>query len=120
LVEQEKFMSTSNTRTDDMRRNQRFQVSHVIRAVNRQTGNEVGRIVNISADGIMLLGDRPIEENSILELILSFGDRGTDTIALGVENLWCHSNDDHSQFWSGYCIIDISQQDMERLLRLAR
>jgi len=112
-------MSISNTGTGDMRREQRFQVSRAIRAINRETGDEVGRLVNISTDGIMLLGAVPVEENSILELILAFGEQGTETIALGVESLWCHSNDDHSRFWSGHYIIDISQQDMQRLLMLA-
>ena len=112
-------MSISNTISGDMRREQRFQVSRVIRAINRATGDEVGRIVNISTDGIMLLGGMPVEENSILELILAFGEHGTETIALGVESLWCRSNDDHSQFWSGHYIIDVSAQDLERLLMLA-
>ena len=112
-------MSSSNARTGDMRRSQRLQVSGTIRAIDRRTRDEVGKIVNISADGIMLLGEQPVEENSILELVLVYGEAGTETIAVGVESLWCHSSDDQRRFWSGHYIIDISEPDLERLLGLA-
>jgi len=112
-------MSISKTYTGDMRREDRLPVSHEIRAIDRTTGIELGRVVNISSDGIMLLGVHPVMEHSILELALEFRDSAAGTIAVGVESLWCHSNDDRSMFWSGHFIIDISAQDLERLLGMA-
>ncbi len=67
----------------------------------------------------MLLGSSPVEEDSILELALNSNDDPMDPVMLGVEALWCHSSEDGNGYWSGYFIIDISEQELERLLALA-
>jgi len=112
-------MSLNEQNSRDMRRQDRFAVSRVIRVINIHSGRELGRLVNISTEGIMLVGSEPVEENCILELQLDCGDNAAQPVRLGVESLWCKGSDDGSRFWSGHYIIDISSQDMERLLALA-
>jgi hypothetical protein len=110
-------MSTSKQPFPDMRKYDRVEVSRPITATDRQTGRELGQLVNFSDEGIMLMGNEPVAENSILQLSLSFDSESDneEPILLGVESLWCHSSDDKSHHWNGFFIIDISEQDLERL-----
>jgi len=113
-------MSTFENSFQENRSHDRVEVSEVIRVIDRQTGAELGRLVNISEEGFMLLGSQPVAENSILQLSLEF-ESGTDAanpILIGVESLWCHSSSDKAQYWAGFYIIDISDEDLERIRHL--
>ena len=113
-------MSTSENSCQEMRQHNRMEVSKVIRVIDRQTGTFLGRLVNLSEEGFMLLGPQPINENNILQLSLEFdsGAGATNPILVGAESLWCHSSNDQAQYWTGFFIIDISDKDHERVRHL--
>lgn len=113
-------MSTFENSNQEMRGYNRTDVSEVICVIDRQTGTVLGRLVNISEEGFMLLGPRPITENNILQLSLEFdsGDNAANPILVGAESLWCHSSNDQAQYWTGFFIIDISDKDHERVRHL--
>lgn len=117
-------MSANDTAVQEHRDQQRIEVSEVIMVVDRQTGKTVGQLVNISEDGLMLLSPAPVPENSIFQLSLEFaansGSAVDDPLMIGVESLWNNSSRDQSQHWVGFCIIDISEQDLERIRKLAK
>jgi hypothetical protein len=102
------------------RSHKRVEVSEVIHVIDRQTGAKLGRLVNISEEGFMLLGSQPVAENNILQLSLEFdsGENQAAPILIGVECLWCHSSDDRKQYWAGFYIIDISDEDLKRVRHL--
>ena len=54
--------------------------------VDRQDGSEIGQLVNISEDGMMLLLDRPLAGNTILQLSLELAGHG-DAFARAEEEL---------------------------------
>ena len=115
-------MNTKETAVQDSRGRNRIEVSEVIHAVDRQTGRMIGKLVNISEEGLMLLCREPVPENSIYQLSLEFeagsANAGNGPVMIGVESLWCHSSSDQSQHWSGFYIIDISEQDLVRIRQL--
>ncbi len=113
-------MSGIESSIQEMRSHSRADVSEVIRVLDRQTGTDLGRLVNISEEGFMLLGSQPVSENSVLQLSLEFesGENNTSPILIGVESLWCHSSNDQTQYWTGFYIIDISDEDLERVRHL--
>jgi len=114
-------MSVIENSTQEMRGHSRVEVSEVIRVVDRQTDMDLGRLVNISEEGFMLLGSQAVSANHILQLSLEFesGENNTSPILIGVESLWCHSSNDQTQYWTGFYIIDISDSDLERVRHLA-
>ena len=113
-------MSAFENSFKEMRTHSRSEVSEVIRVIDTQTGEAIGQLVNISEEGFMLLGAQPISENSIFQLSLESDSTADDAapILIGAENLWCHSSSDQTQFWAGFYIIDISDEDHERIRHL--
>jgi len=113
-------MNTFENSAYENRGHKRVEVSEVIRVIDRQTGANMGQLVNISEEGFMLLGSQPVAENNILQLSLEFesGENQASPILIGVESLWCHSSSDQKQYWAGFYIIDISDEDLERVKHL--
>ena len=113
-------MSGIEKSIQEMRNHNRVEISEVIRVINRQTGADLGQLVNISEEGFMLLGSQSVPEDSIFQLALEFesGNNNTAPILIGVECLWCHSSSDQTQYWAGFYIIDISDEDLERVRHL--
>lgn len=110
-------MQTNQKSIKDMRKKERANVTGVVRIIDKPSGRDIGQLVNISEEGIMILGTRPIAENSIMQLALVFDceSGSTPDINIGVESLWSHSSTENSNHWTGFYIIDISEQDQERI-----
>lgn len=110
-------MSTNDKAVKDMRKRERVDVTEVVRIFDRPSGKDIGQLVNISEEGIMIMGARAIAENSIMQLSLVFNSDTGDKpdMNIGVESLWSHTGSDEAQFWTGFYIIDISDQDLARI-----
>lgn len=75
----------------------------------------IGRLVNISHEGMMLISQKPLEVGKIFQLRLSAGEEPPVTLgaeSLWVESLWSEpSQHDASVYWAGMQIIDISKEN---------
>jgi len=114
-------MTAHKNAPSEMRKKVRVDVPGVVCVSDhRQTTRDFGRLVNISEEGLMILTFEPVAENSIFQLSLAFCDNedACDPIEIGVECLWCSQGNNEGQFWAGFYIIDISEQDQERIRRL--
>jgi hypothetical protein len=113
-------MGEQNSIPSEMRKKVRVEVPGDVRVTDRHANREFGRLVNISEEGLMILTSAAIEENTIFQLSLGLCDRdgASDPIAIGVECLWCNESSTRNRFWAGFYIIDISEQDQERIRRL--
>jgi hypothetical protein len=78
------------------------------------TGNHIGRVVNISSEGMMLLSDEPMVTGSVyqLDLILPNPQGDKEKIAFAAEAVWCTEASQPESFWSGFHIIDIAAEDV--------
>lgn len=100
----------------DMRSRDRIEVTRTVNVTDQQTGRILGRLVNFSEQGIMVMSVNAIEENSVFQVNLVIdGPESVATIEIGVESLWSHSNSDQTRFWTGFYIIDISPESAEQL-----
>jgi hypothetical protein len=79
------------------------------------TGRQLGRMVNLSDEGMMLIGREPVERNLVfqLELALESPHRGHKNLHCGVESLWSSKADQSGHYWTGFRIIDISLEAAE-------
>ncbi len=110
-------MSTNEPLPQNMRKQIRVDVSEIVRVIDRQDDCDIGQLVNISEDGLMLFMSQPITENRILQLSLEFCDEAGEKapIHIGVESLWCNQGSEETQFWAGFYIIDISEEDLVQI-----
>ncbi len=74
---------------------------------------EVGRVVNINEKGFMLIGSGQIRENCLYQLCLHLDEPvgPSEYISVGAECLWVKETDSGTQYWAGFNIIDVSEQD---------
>jgi hypothetical protein len=86
------------------------------------TGKQLGHVVNINNEGFMLLSAEPIVIDAVYQLIMSnppsSHDEKRDSIKFGAEAVWCTEATQPSSYWSGFHIIDINQEDVQRIDQL--
>ncbi len=68
----------------------------------------LGRLVNIHAQGLMLVGDVPLEEDRLYELDMHIhGENNSkQIIRIGVDCLWTRAADENDKHWTGFNLID--------------
>lgn len=77
----------------------------------------VGRLVNIHEQGLMIMGEFPLEEDKIytLDLHVPMPINNQSVIQLGVDCLWTREADLSGKYWMGCAIIDASSQSIETI-----
>ena len=89
------------------RRLERKRPDQLITVYDVTTGDNLGRLANITTDGIMLVSQRRI----------SVGDdpmNGVDRVDFGAESLWTMAADEQEDYhWTGFQIIDISNESVD-------
>ncbi|VUD40343.1 hypothetical protein TDB9533_00129 [Thalassocella blandensis] len=105
----------------EKRRKHRADVDQHIDVVNTMTNQSLGKVVNISEDGFMLIGSGEIKENCLYQLRFSFtvAIDGVSHIDLGAECLWWNETGAGEQVWAGFHVIDIAQKDRDLMHELS-
>lgn len=107
----------SNPPRDDHRRHPRYASDTPVQVFDRSDGTVLGQLLNLSAEGLMVLSQVPVTPNRIYRLRLEVAVAGTPRrVDLGADCLWCNPRDGSSTYWSGFQIIDIAEQDRTELL----
>ena len=105
---------------EDQRRYQRTTPDDVVRVHDSLTGEVLGQIGNLSANGMMLITDARIEEDRVLQVHFLLSNESLErTINVGVRSLWVQTANISSRFWVGLEIIDISDDDEAFLVQFA-
>lgn len=111
---------------DDRRRSRRIDAfDEGLQVRNGITGDKLGIVGNLSLGGMMLITQRQLEADGILQLVVeapvSFD---LAPISIGTKILWCTPANSPDEYWAGLETIDIAKSDetvMQQLLdRLAR
>lgn len=107
--------------TREQRRAPRKPVGAGVVAIDVMTERPLGNLCNISANGLMLLGNREPVSGGVYQARLSLpGAAGTTE--LGLQEQWHEAATTPGQFWSGYRIIAIAKGQngvLERWLQQA-
>lgn len=78
---------------NEQRRLNRRELLYYLKIVDRASGLELGRMADIHAEGMLILGDRPLTKGAIyrsdLELPKTLAERsGRTSLAIDFESLW--------------------------------
>ena len=102
---------------EQRRRSTRKPADGVIQVVDAMTGVTVGRVSNLSVDGMLLLTSGPMRENALFQFSFSISDATGRPVPLeiGVHEQWTEAANAPGQYWSGFRIIDIAPADQKLL-----
>jgi hypothetical protein len=83
------------------------------------SGQRLGRIVDLSADGFMLFSDTPHTPDAVLQcrLVCAGGGEALQEVRLGADCLWSRPGADGQHCWAGFHIIDLAE-DQARALEI--
>ena len=115
-------MSNQASDTSHQRAQQRYELTQPIAVYDQLSESSMGALVNITIEGMMLLGNEPVETNRIYHLVLQLPETigGQSEIEIGVDCLWTRSDELGRNHWAGFQIIDASQQAIKSIEVLIR
>jgi len=98
------------------RRSRRRPPGQSIDVANTLTGESVGQIGNLSADGMLLIASRPIPDGGLFQFAFDLpGTAPPRRIEVGVHEQWGEPANVPGQYWAGFRIIDIAPEDRTAL-----
>ena len=106
---------------DDRRQHSRHSTQLNIEVLDLHSGRRLGRVVDLSEDGFMLVSESPPEADSVWQcrLVLDQPLDGIHEIRLGADCLWSRVDPGHSG-WCGFHIIDLAEDQIPALALLLR
>jgi len=110
-----------NNPTPNRRSQRRRTLNGVVNVVNQFDETVLGRLVNVTTEGLMLVSPTALATDTLYQTILALPEEldGVRQIELGMDCLWTSpTNPDADMYWSGCHIIDISEEMMVHLLVL--
>lgn len=95
--------------SDNKRRLHRHELQVQIEVWHATSDDHLGRLVNIHSQGLMLLCNGPLAEDTLYSLRLDVPQTVVETghITLGADCLWVNATGDAGQHWAGFQIIDL-------------
>ena len=97
----------------EQRRSKRKSVDELVEVTDAMTGERVGRIGNLSIDGLMLVASKELREDALYQFSFPLPDARGHAVNLevGVHEQWIEPGGPAGQCWAGFRIIDIAPQD---------
>jgi hypothetical protein len=101
----------------ELRRAKRKPPEQPIQVINAMTGATIGRVGNLSVNGMMLIADAPFREDALYQFVFQLPDAKGSLVSLevGMHEQWSEPANVPGQYWAGFRIIDIAPQDAEVL-----
>ena len=98
----------------EQRKSPRKIANEVLEVYDQITGAQLGKVVNISAEGLMLLSDQQIETGSVYQLDLKLTRliNQHSRISFGAEAIWSTEAAQPDSYWTGFRMIDISEDNI--------
>lgn len=86
---------------------------HPVKVMDVETGRLFGRVVDITADGMMLVGSEPVDTGRTFQLriVLPRMVDGKMDITVHAEAVWSRQDNNPSYFKSGYRFVNMPGND---------
>lgn len=110
-----------NNGAPNRRTQRRRTLSGSVNIVNQYDGTVLGRLVNITTEGLMLVNAAPLATDTLYQVALELPEtlNNTTRVELGMDCLWTSpAEPDADMYWSGCHIIDISEEMFTNLVVL--
>jgi hypothetical protein len=102
---------------EDRRQHDRRHLGLQIEAFDLHSGERLGRLADLSTEGFMLLCEKPIEADSVLQfrLVPARPLEGVESVTLGADCLWSKPGHEVQHGWAGFQIIDMASDQAAAL-----
>lgn len=102
---------------EERRQHNRHGTELQLEVFDLNSGERLGRIVDLSSEGFMLFSDAPQTVDTLLQcrLVCSAGTQQVQEVRLGADCLWSRPGADGQHCWSGFHIIDLAEDQAEAL-----
>jgi len=97
---------------DNKRKQARKVANIILEASDHHTGQSLGQIVNITTEGLLLISREPIAIDTVFQMDMHLTDP-VETLSFGATALWSSPARQEGRFWTGFHIIDISQDTIK-------
>lgn len=99
--------------TSEQRRATRKRALDPIEVTDALTGETLGRVGNLSSEGMMLIGRRQLNDDALYQVRFQLRDRAGKPHALeaGVHEQWSEPAAISGQYWAGLRMIALSEAD---------
>lgn len=100
---------------EEHRKSVRKRVSVVLEMQDRQTQEKLGRIMDLSLEGFMLLAKQEMIPNQKYEMVLNLNEavRFHRFIQLTAECRWCQPSNTPGYFGAGFAVISVDMIQRE-------
>ncbi|KIP98366.1 MULTISPECIES: PilZ domain-containing protein [Pseudomonas] len=107
---------------DDRRQHARYQATSLLEVFEQHSGRYLGRVADISSDGLMLCSPTSQPADTLVEcqLVCQTPLNGVGELHFIGDCLWSREGEPGQQCWAGYRIIDIDQHNTEALNAVLR
>mgnify|MGYP000569035533 CR=1 FL=1 len=101
---------------NDKREYPRVLMPKTVHVINQMTGEEFAQVVNLSENGLLLVGRQAMEVGAIFQLELVITELGFKA-PIGAECVWAEPQKTNLIF-GGFRIIDVAEGDLQQLQSL--
>lgn len=100
---------------DNKRKMKRRHLIYYLRVFDVKTGQLIGHLVDITAEGVMLISDKPIETGKDYQFRMALPSEifNTEELIFNAHSVWCRRDVNPDFFACGLRISDISEQDLD-------
>ncbi|MGE0082909.1 MAG: PilZ domain-containing protein [Desulfococcaceae bacterium] len=104
----------------NQRKAKRRHIIYYLRVLDRNTGQLIGQLVDITTEGIKLISENPVDPETFLQLRMLLPDEinRKSEISFDVESMWCKRDINPNFFSIGFEFVDISQEDINIIKNL--
>jgi hypothetical protein len=94
----------------EKRKFNRVHLIHYLRMFDRKTGELIGNLVDLTAEGLQLLSETRIEPGKILEIRMEFPEEvdGLQDILINAQAIWCDHKLDPDLFSVGCRLLPVT------------
>jgi hypothetical protein len=94
----------------EKRKFNRVHLIHYLRMFDRKTGELVGNLVDLTAEGLQLICEKRIEPGTILEIRMEFPEEveGQQDLQLNAQAIWCDHKLDPDLFSVGCRLLPVT------------
>jgi hypothetical protein len=94
----------------EKRKFNRVHLIHYLRVFDRKTNELIGNLVDLTAEGVQLITEKPMENGKLLELRMEFPEDvdGERQMLLNAETVWCNHELDPDLFSIGCKLLPVT------------